>query len=175
VTPEIHTMKFFIDEKSRKFLYDNVIKCFQSFHFDGINYNFKLNSEFDYFCHPLYDEFLKFSQQIYGPFDVAADIKKECWVYVNNIYHRNTIIHNHTKTSTINGVFYLNVPCNQTGKINFYDNDLSFIGDFQPENDDLIIFRSTLNHKPEISMTEEFRIAFNMEIKLYDEKGDLIK
>ena len=67
--------------------------------------------------------------------------------------------HTHTKTATINGVYYLRVFDNCGCK--FLINGEEKL--YKPKNDELLIFPSTLKHYP-IPSTKGIRISINMEI-----------
>ena len=63
--------------------------------------------------------------------------------------------------SVISGVFYVNVPSDKSGNINFYFNDNKIT--ITPKTNDLVIFPADLHHSVDINEDEEDRIsiAFN--------------
>jgi hypothetical protein len=70
--------------------------------------------------------------------------------------------HNHLNTSTINSVYYLNIPKNDHVTIDFELNGNFFT--YKISNNDLIIFPNYLNHKPNRCYKSGYRISINMEI-----------
>ena len=70
--------------------------------------------------------------------------------------------HNHLNTSTINGVYYLNIPENDYVTIDFGLNGNIYTR--KVNNYDLIIFPNYLNHKPNRCYKDGYRISINMEI-----------
>ena len=77
--------------------------------------------------------------------------------------------HNHSKSSTINAVYYLQV----------YDAGISFVGannnvvDYLPKNDELIVFPSYLNHSAQPNTLQKYRYSVNMEILTEETSADL--
>jgi len=127
------------------------------------NNSFFMDNKYDNFVKYLYSIFLNECENLFGKLELSCENKTGAWVYVSNKNEYRSRIHNHVKTSTINSVYYLNVPSNKSGGIGFY-NDNKIIHTHQPVNDELLIFPNYLEHQPLISMTEEYRIAINLEI-----------
>jgi hypothetical protein len=88
----------------------------------------------------------------------------DAYAYVSNSTDFKGGIHNHKSTSTFTGVYYLSVPSHDSGRLNFYDDNKNLIYSHQPVKDELIIFPNYLNHYPQKSNSELYRIAINIEI-----------
>lgn len=126
-------------------------------------YNFQLSDDYDAFTKYLYKEFYDASCKIFGEV-VLNDLNHlKCFPYVTNNIDYEGAIHNHKKTSVINGVFYLKVPCQDSGELNFYDNHKNLIYSHYPKENELLIFPSYLNHYPQRSNSDIYRIAINIE------------
>jgi hypothetical protein len=99
---------------------------------------------------------------MFGPFNLSTKQRNYCWA---NVYNKNTYrsnLHHHLQTSSVNGIFYLNVPNDSDGGLRLVheDQDMTYI----PENLELVIMPSWLLHEPLPVNTLENRIAINMEI-----------
>jgi hypothetical protein len=84
------------------------------------------------------------------------------------------VLHNHLNTSTINSVYYLNVPITASigqGSISFLLNGNKFT--YKPENGDLLIFPDYLDHQINFLDDEEYRVSINMEIKCKESSEEL--
>jgi hypothetical protein len=125
--------------------------------------NFPLSSDYYYFNYYLYDEFYNICNKIYDDFSIINSNNFVSFPYVSSNSDFRGNIHNHTRTSVINGVYYLKVPHEGSGELNFYDDNEKLIYSHYPKTDELIIFPSYLNHFPQISHSEEYRIAINVE------------
>lgn len=115
----------------------------------------------------LYDSFMVKAQRVLGPFNLSEKNIETCWAYVTNKDHYMGGIHHHLRSSTINGVYYLNVPKTddeREGVITFYDDHDKELFWYKPRNGDLVIMPNFLKHQPKPISTEEYRIAINMEI-----------
>ena len=128
-------------------------------------YNFKLDDNYKNFSDYIYSEFLTYSKTLYKEIKLLSENKKDCWAYVCNKYESVPVIHNHLRTAIINSVYYLTVPDKQSGSIDFFDDDLNIIYSHYPKEEELLIFPGYLNHRPNISNSDEYRISINMEIK----------
>ena len=163
---EIHVIKTGLNYLH---LYDYVVEQHKNADYSNNN-NFPLkdtiNREFDF----LYDVFLRETEKlIVGRATLSVKNKRTAWAYVTNKDHYLGGIHNHVETSSINGVFYLNMPETtdfREGTISFYDNEYNETNCFKPSNGDLLIFPNFLNHEPNPISTDEYRIGINMEITL---------
>ena len=122
----------------------------------------------------LYLKFLSIVNDIFGPFNYSTKHKHWCWANVYNRENFVTNMHDHTTTSTINGVFYLNVPkdCSDTeGGIKFLINGEEEL--YVPDEFELLIMPSYQAHSPQYHSSKENRIAINMEICTIEEVGQV--
>lgn len=126
-------------------------------------YTFEIIDPYHDFAN-LYDQFLKISEYVFGPFRFSVKHKHWCWANVYNKEKNRTNMHDHQTTSTINSVYYLNIPgdMNDQGRLEIYNRGK--VDAFYPETGDLVIMPSWMPHKPCDHDSEEFRIAINMEI-----------
>jgi hypothetical protein len=148
-------------------LYDEIIKDFKSEEIQSYlkqSNNFKLDKKYN-FINSIYEKFFQESTQLFGAIQLDSTNIKDGWAYINNKNFYKNGIHNHLNTSTINSVYYLNVPDTKTGSINFFDNEHNIIYTHHPKEKELIIFPNYMLHEPCQSMTDEYRIAVNLEIK----------
>lgn len=132
----------------------------------GIGGSFKIDSDPTLFFSELYSKFFSAANDFFGKLSILENNSPMCWSYSsNNIDHGFGIIHNHIPTSTINSVYYLNVPSSATiieGSIQFFLEDKEF--SYKPNNFDLIMFPNYLDHKINYLSDPEYRISINMEI-----------
>jgi uncharacterized RmlC-like cupin family protein len=121
----------------------------------------------------LYGKFLRYSKDIFGPFKFSVKQKNWCWANVYNHQENKTNMHDHQNTSTINSVYYLNVPkdINDQGQLEIYNEGRVDV--FYPETGDLVIMPSWMPHKPCDHSSEEYRIAINMEISTIESVDEL--
>lgn len=152
----------------KKYWYNKIVFKHKNNVYDSIGINFMLTKEFEELTTTLINTFHSITKKeyskVFGDYKLLKENKNICWAYVRNKNDFDTCIHHHIKTSTINSVFYLNVPSKKTGGITFYRNiDNKFLT-YYPNDFDLIIFPNYLLHEPEKSESEEYRIAINMEI-----------
>jgi len=148
-------------------LYDEIIEDFKSEEVRSFlvkSNNFKLDKKYD-FINTIYEKVLQESTKLFGAIQLDPTNIKDGWAYINNKNFYKNGIHNHLNTSTINSVYYLNVPDTKTGSINFFDNEHNVIYTHHPKEKELIIFPNYMLHEPCQSMTDEYRIAINLEIK----------
>lgn len=148
-------------------LYDEIIEDFKLEEVRSFlvkSNNFKLDKKYD-FINTIYEKFLQESKKLFGAIQLDPTNIKDGWAYINNKNFYKNGIHNHLNTSTINSVYYLNVPDTKTGSINFFDNEHNVIYKHHPKEKELIIFPNYMLHEPCQSMTDEYRIAVNLEIK----------
>ena len=136
--------------------------------------SFLIDEDYKNFFKSLYNKFFEFSKTIFGDFTTSNN-NESCWSYASNKFdHGPGLLHNHRNTSTINSVYYLNVPQTvsiSNGSISFILNGETF--SYKPENGDLLIFPNYLNHKINFLDDEEYRISINMEIKCEESSEEL--
>ena len=86
--------------------------------------NFLILSQ-DIFFINLYNSFVKKCHDIFGDFTLHEKNSNKCWSLCTNKNYWVSVVHDHIKTSTINAVYYVNVP-----KINN-----CYVGEFKYLND----------------------------------------
>ena len=117
----------------------------------------------------VYASFESESRRLVGRFNLSPKSVSHCWAYVSSRDEYRGGRHHHLNTSTINGVYYLQVPpvdpgALHTGALNFFDSEgLPFMR-LQPRENDLLIFPNYLLHEPEPIDSDAHRIAINVEI-----------
>jgi len=135
------------------------------YYFQSENLNFSLvENQYKTFTNRLISFFVDASREIFGNFEIASDGR--CYAYVSNIndYHPKNRIHNHATTCSVNGVYYLNVPSEQSGMISFYNDNDEQVYTYQPKAFDLLIMPNFMKHYPHKSLVEEYRVSINIEI-----------
>jgi len=122
----------------------------------------------------LYQEFLNISKKTFGAFQLHSNNNETCWGVLTNKTRYFDGVHSHIKSSTINSVYYVNIPESNN---KYFECGISFswpdatidnkkeIFYYRPKNNDLIIFPNYLKHEPMNNSSEEYRISINMEIK----------
>ena len=141
--------------------------------------SFFVDEDFDDFFDHLYQKFIDVSSNIFGQYNqIENKTPFKIWSYSSNKFNHGLIpgiIHNHINTSTINSVYYLNIPSSVTmerGSISFFLGDKVFT--YKPENDDLLIFPNYLDHRiNNYDDDEEWRISINMEIRCAESSDEL--
>jgi hypothetical protein len=132
----------------------------------GVGGSFKINYDPTSFFSELYSKFFDISNQFFDDLKILPNNSSMCWSYSsNNVDHGPGMIHNHINTSTINSVYYLNVPDSATidnGSIQFFLNGKTF--SYRPNRFDLVVFPNYLDHRINYLNDPEYRISINMEI-----------
>ena len=155
--------KFHEVSKDNRTLVDDVIeKNFllpSASQYLNTSYNFPISQDFTSFFYNLYDKFFILSKELFGNFTTTEKNINTCWVYRSNKNDFNSVWHDHSCTSTINGVYYYQID----------NNGIIFKSDgktrsYLPEQEELIIFPNDLIHKPEITTSTNWRYSVNMEI-----------
>lgn len=111
----------------------------------------------------LYNQFFKYCEYKFNKIDVLKE--PEIWCLCTNKDNWKSYIHDHIETSTINAVYYLNVPqidYKKVGCLKLFHNNKWF--SYLPSNNELLIFPNYLKHDTEYHKTDDFRISINMEI-----------
>jgi len=143
-------------------------------HFGKRGGSFLIDEDYRNFFKNLYNKFFEFSKTFFGDFTTSNN-SEMCWSYASNQFdHGPGLLHNHINTSTINSVYYLNVPQSTTiseGSISFVLDDQQF--SYRPKNGDLLIFPNYLDHKINFLNDEEYRVSINMEIKCEETAEEL--
>lgn len=122
------------------------------------------HSTMSQFTNQLYEIFLFISESTLGSLTLLENNSKICWANLSDSNYYLANIHNHTNTSTINGVYYFNMPKDCGGELDFFDEKKNLIQTIQPKQSQLIIFPSYLNHKNRYCNSDRFRISINLEI-----------
>jgi hypothetical protein len=111
------------------------------------------------YTNTLYNKFLQCSQDKFGPFNLLENNSNKCYALLTNIDNYASVPHDHIQTSVINSVYYLSVP---RGEIQFLIDDKWI--NYQPVENELIIFPNYLKHNTLKNNTKQWRISINMEI-----------
>lgn len=141
--------------------------------------SFFVDEDFNDFFEDLYQKFGEVSFNIFGHYTQIENKNPfKIWSYSSNKFNHGPIpgcIHNHVNTSTINSVYYLNIPStvtNEKGSISFFLN--KNILTYKPCNDDFLIFPNYLDHRiNNYEDDEEWRISINMEINCLESSDEL--
>lgn len=118
----------------------------------------------------VYNTFFSIVSDTFGPFNLSTKQRNYCWA---NVYNKDTYrsnLHHHLRTSSVNGIFYVNIPSNVDGglRLVYEDQDMMFI----PENLDLVIMPSWMPHEPMPVDSLQNRVAINMEIATIESVED---
>jgi len=139
-----------------------------------ILYN-KNDKKYNDLINGLYDKFYRVAQQLFN-FTVSNRSKRISWTCITNNKYYDFVPHNHIKSSTINAVYYLNIPkVNKklSGPIKFkVDNKWIH---YQPDNNELIFFPNYLIHDATKHNSKEWRISINMEILCREDKDYIVQ
>lgn len=157
----IYSIPNFIDElKYKEDIVDSVLHN-TKYANKNMGFNYPLLDDHTHFFQFLYENFYKFCLTHFNFTVDESRNRSVCWAYVSDKVDFNEVWHNHISTSTINGVYYLNIPNNNTSI------DFSLGGKqltYHPKENELIIFPNYLDHKPNRCYDDGYRIAINMEI-----------
>lgn len=139
--------------------------------------SFKITEDETHFFNKLYKKFLESAFDFFGILNISPKNSSMCWSYSSNcVDHGYGLIHNHMSTSTINSVYYLNVPdcaTEESGSIQFFLGEKTF--SYRPNNFDLIIFPNYLDHRINFLNDPEYRISINMEILCEEDSYQLFQ
>jgi len=130
-------------------------------------YNFEVFTKYNDY---LYDLFIKKSEKLLNPFTLKNTPLK-VWCYFTGLgNHVEDTWHNHTHTSNINSVIYLETVKDygikfKMGTKSWYVESKDF---------DLLIFPGFLSHKPVTSNIQQ-RISLNLELKCNEEDKDIFR
>lgn len=130
-------------------------------------YSYMIEEDYNLFLNKLYKQFILSCFKIFGNLKISEKNTSSCWGYCSNAIDYSSYWHDHKRTSTINAVYYINIPQSSKGPLYFRvpkNNNQFEIFSYHPENYDLIIFPNYLEHKPIPPLTEEYRVCINMEI-----------
>ena len=145
---------FSIEEDIKNFKKNLIKECVDQRKKEEKGCNFKVQTKY---IDNLYKIFIDCAKKILKPFTIK-DKNFKVWCYMTDNMYNDTGWHNHKKSATINSVIYLQI---QDKGISFkQDNEQIY---FKPDNGDMLIFPSSLNHNPEPS-TNDKRISLNLEL-----------
>ena len=167
----IISIKNFYDfnDKDRQKLIEDIFYC--KHHHDnkpeskGVSTNFLVFLDRSNSLNKMYDKILEKSRKIFHKVDLSDKNSRKCWSLCTNKNYWKSVPHNHINTSTINTVYYLQVPKvngKLCGEIKFFHNQKWI--DYQPQPNELLIFPNDLVHDTSFHDTEEWRISLNFEI-----------
>jgi hypothetical protein len=141
----------------------------KKYHVDHVSNNFPVLDDDTGFFNYLYEKYYNFCYKKFE-FTVHPLNLSTCWTYVSQKDNFVEVWHDHTKTSTISSVYYLNIPKNNTS-IDFRLNGNYYT--HKPRENELIIFPHYLEHKPNRCYDDGNRISINMEIRCFQNSEDL--
>lgn len=124
----------------------------------SVNFNFLIDD--DPFFLRLYNKFLNTSKIIFGDFDLSISNKNKCWCYKGCKSNYRFLYHNHSKTSTINSVYYYQIR--KGDSISFLQNNQELT--YFPSKEELLVFPNYLLHTPNKPVSNRYRYSINMEI-----------
>jgi hypothetical protein len=130
-------------------------------------YSYPIKNDSNNYLKKLYNNYLLFCFKTFGNFQISKRNNSTCWAYCSNQKDFNSFWHDHIQSSSINAVYYINIPKDSGGPLFFRipKNDNEFeIYSYFPKNYDLIIFPNYLEHKPMPPSSDDYRICINMEI-----------
>jgi len=150
-----------INSSNKEELIQLILENKKLYHNEQFSYNFPIKIDNKDFFVELYEKFYNFCEKTFT-FTPKTNSSNTCWVYISDKNDFKEVWHNHLNTSTINSVYYLNIPENDYVTIDFELNGNIYT---RKVNDyDLIIFPNYLNHKPNRCYKDGYRISINMEI-----------
>ena len=159
--PLISIKNFFNISKHKEDLLNEILDQMKN---DGRQVKLKSNKVLS----KIYQNFLEYSQNRFGKLDIIKE--PEMWALCTNKDNWKSVVHNHIETSTINAVYYLNIPqlnYKNVGDIKLLHNNKWY--NYTPSENELIIFPNYLTHDTEYNKTDDFRVSINMEIKCNNE------
>ena len=138
----------------------------------GVSTNFLVTKDRLNILKKMYDQILETCKNLFKEIDLADRNSTKCWSLCTNKDYWESVPHDHLETSTINTVYYLQIPKIDNhfcGMIRFLIDDKWI--DYQPKPNELLIIPNYLVHDTAFHNTEEWRISLNFEIitnnKLY--------
>jgi len=102
----------------------------------------------------------KFVDVVQTLFDITPPLNSiKTWIYVQNSKDYNSVWHNHIRTASLNGTFYINLP-KVGGKLEIFEGGSTQI-DLEPKT--LYLFPGWMYHRPLPQIDEEYRVCVNVE------------
>jgi hypothetical protein len=151
-----------VDDSKRESLVNIVYTNSKKTSIDLTGYSFPLFHDPTCFFANLLKKFRETCVELFGDLKYLPTNNDFCWAYCSNSGDYAEIWHDHMKTSTINSVYYLNVPNCSGGEIEF-DLGKNKTFKYKPSNFDLLIFPNYLRHRPLMVNSKELRVSINME------------
>lgn len=133
--------------------------------------SFPIKVDFKNFLFDLYDDFVEVSKKCLRPFTVSEKNIKRYWAYATNRFDPHYQWHDHVRSSTINGVYYLRIPETTYSQLDFHYKDEFYR--FSPRENDLLIMPNYLKHAPRQPLSNEYRISVNIEIVCNEDSNDI--
>ena len=129
--------------------------------------------EGDEFFVDLYEEVFNYASKLFQ-FTLSPSNKKSIHCYYSDDKNYKSILHNHQYTSTINIVYYLNVPSGGGGELLVMGCDKR-VYLIPVKSYDLVIMPNFVEHCPLPPKSNEPRISLNMEIKCEEPAQQIFK
>jgi len=125
---------------------------------EEFSFNYEIQSKYTNY---LYDILYQVSKDKLNNFNLK-DINFKLWCFLTDKKFNKSCWHNHTKTSSINCVIYLNAQ-NKGIFFKYKDKEAYVL----PEDNNMLIFPAFLDHCPETSKKEP-RISLNLELRCHE-------
>ena len=159
-----------------KSLEENYLKSPLSVGNNQAGYNFPIVKDQTLFFTYLYQKYKELCYELFGNFHITSQNRTTCWCYRSNINDRQSFYHNHSSSSTINGVYYYQVDGDGISfKIrptwNHQEKEFHYV----PQQGELLIFPDDLYHKPDLTTSQNWRYYINMEILTEESSSTLFK
>lgn len=157
-----------IDRSTKKYMMQSILMDME-YHNNqhnsaGALTSFILRNDVNGFLDNLYSKFFELSESIFGEIVLHERNSRRSWSLCTNQDYYASVKHNHIENSTINGVYYFNIPKmkRNEGNIVFYHEGSEY--KYHPREGDFVLFPNYLVHNTEYHNTEDYRISINQEI-----------
>ena len=161
---------FYVPIFNKNNIIKNILYNYKKYFSIERGYNFPIIEKNNFFNKKLYNKFYKLCKKHFK-FTDRLENSDKVFAYVSDKNNFYEVWHNHEKTSTINAVYYLNIPKNDFVTIDFKNNQVNYT--YKIKEYDLIIFPNHLYHKPNRCYKDGYRISLNLELKC-NESSDYI-
>lgn len=169
---DVYSIKNYLGEIKDK---DKIIECVLSNKthdkYPENGFNYPILKDHDEFFLNLYKKFFDDCKKNFN-FIISNYNKQVCWAYISTKDLFAEVWHHHLRTSTINAVYYLDVP-EKESSIDFLCEKTKNIFTYYSENDELLIFPNSLYHKPNRFYCDGHRISINLEIKCLESSEEI--
>ena len=166
----IYSISNFVNKLENKKDIINSVLINRKYHNKNLGYNYPILEDYNYFFENLYKSYYDFCLSHFNFTVNQSRNRSTCWAYVSDKVNFYEVWHNHLNTSTINGVYYLSIP-NNNSSIDFSLNEKKL--SYHPKENELIIFPNYLDHSPNRCYGDGYRIAINMEIICNENSDEL--